>query len=71
VTVGGIYGSVTATLSGQVSSSSDLNEPVKLTYTITGGTGAWAGATGSGVAFLQLSQTASGEGFILTFGNAT
>lgn len=71
VTVGGIHGSITVTLFGQVSSSAASNEPVKLTYEITGGTGVWVGATGSGVASLQLSQTDSGESFILTFGNAT
>jgi hypothetical protein len=70
ITVGGIHGTITATLSGQVSSTSALNAPIKLTYTITGGTGVWAGATGSGVAFLQTSQSASGQDFMLSLGSA-
>src|SRR5262249_9440097 len=46
----GAPGSITASLAGQVFGPSILGAPIDLTYTITGGTGAFKGATGSGKA---------------------
>jgi hypothetical protein len=70
ITIGGIHGTVTASLSGQVSGSSAQGASVDLTYTITGGTGAFAGATGTGAAVLQASTTPTGaQSYTLTFGN--
>ena len=52
-TLVGASGTITLTLSGQVFGPSFLGGPIHLTYTITGGTGAYQGATGSGKAVLS------------------
>jgi hypothetical protein len=53
VTLAGSSGSVTLTLSGRVFGPVFIGNPVDLTYTITGGTGAYQHATGSGNAVLS------------------
>jgi hypothetical protein len=64
VTLVGADGSLTASLFGRPVGPEHPGEPVALTYTITGGTGAFAGATGRGPA----TYTPTG-GFSVTFGD--
>jgi hypothetical protein len=71
VTLVGASGTITATLSGRVFGPSYLNQPIHLTYTITGGTGAFAGAKGSGQATYLASALSTTSSFTLTFGNTT
>jgi hypothetical protein len=76
VTLVGASGSVTLGLSGEVFGPLRLGGKIDLTYTITGGTGAFQGATGSGKADLTLelppssgpSASPPGLTFVLTFG---
>jgi hypothetical protein len=71
VTLVGSTGSVTATLFGRLFGPEFLGEKVNLTYTITGGTGAFKGASGNGKAvFSPIIASPAGD-FALTFGNAT
>jgi hypothetical protein len=71
VTLVGASGTITASLFGQVFGPQSLVTPIDLTYTITGGTGAFAGATGSGkVVFSQRISSPAGD-VALTFGDAT
>jgi hypothetical protein len=53
VTLVGSSGSVTLSLSGRVFGPVSIGQSVDLTYTITGGTGAYQHATGSGKAVLS------------------
>lgn len=53
VTLVGSSGSVTLSLSGRLFGPNYIGETVDLTYTITGGTGAYQDATGSGKAVLS------------------
>jgi hypothetical protein len=71
VTLVAISGSVTATLSGRVFGSTVLGAPIDLTYTITGGTGAFAGATGSGKAVFSPRIRSQPGKVALTFGDTT
>jgi hypothetical protein len=66
VTLVGRTGSVTASLFGRLFGPQYPGEPVNLTYTITGGTGAFAGASGSGRAVFRPLISATG-GFELSF----
>ena len=52
-TLVGSFGSVTLSLSGRVFGPVSIGQTVDLTYTITGGTGAYQDATGSGQAVLS------------------
>jgi hypothetical protein len=71
VTLVGANGSITATLVGQVVGPTILGAPIELTYTITGGTGAFAGATGTGKAIVSsIISSLPGE-VALTFGDTT
>jgi hypothetical protein len=71
ITLAGSTGSVTATLSGRLFGPTRFGQPIALTYTITGGTGAFQGAFGSGQASFILNFSGAGASFVLTFGNAT
>jgi hypothetical protein len=62
-------GSVTVALSGRQFGPSRLGQPIALTYTITGGTGTFQGAIGSGHASFALNISRAGPGFVLTFGS--
>jgi hypothetical protein len=71
-------GTITLSLSGEVFGPQSLGGPIDLTYTITGGTGAFQGATGSGKAVLTFQlpptmrpmPTPLAASFVLSFGNA-
>jgi hypothetical protein len=75
LTLVGSSGSVTLSLSGQVFGPVSLTQPVDLTYTITGGTGAYQDATGSGHAVLtfdvpsgiRTNPSPPPNSFVLTF----
>jgi hypothetical protein len=69
ITLTGSTGSVTAKLSGRLFGHMSPRESVRLTYDITGGTGAFEGATGSGKA-IYLPHFNGGSLFVLTFGDA-
>ena len=77
LTLVGASGSITISLSGEVLGPAQISGSVDLTYTITGGTGAYQGATGSGKAVLSFefpsapkpSPFPSGGAVVLTFGN--
>jgi hypothetical protein len=69
VTLMASSGSITASLSGQVFGPTVLGAPIDLTYTITGGTGAFAGATGSGKAVFSPRITSQPGKVALTFGD--
>jgi hypothetical protein len=71
ITLVGATGSITASLSGQLFGPDRPGETIHLTYTITGGTGAFQGATGSGQAYFAGMASSTGEGFTLSFGVAT
>jgi hypothetical protein len=71
VTLVASSGSITASLSGRLFGPNRLGAPIVLTYTITGGTGAFAGATGSGKAVFSPSIAAQPGEVALTFGNTT
>jgi hypothetical protein len=64
-------GSVTVALSGRQFGPSRLGQPIALTYTITGGTGTFQGAIGSGHASFVLNISSAGTSFVLTFGDPT
>jgi hypothetical protein len=66
VTLTGKTGSITASLFGRLFGAQYPGEPVNLTYTITGGTGTFAGASGSGRAVFRPLISATG-GFELSF----
>jgi hypothetical protein len=68
VTLVGATGSVTATLFGRQFGATRPGEKVNLTYTITGGTGAFQGASGSGSAVFSPIITSPSGDFALTFG---
>jgi hypothetical protein len=71
VTLAGANGSITASLFGLLFGPQRLGQKVALTYTITGGTGAYQGATGSGKAIdSPIIKSPAGD-FALTFGTAT
>jgi hypothetical protein len=78
VSLVGESGSVTLSLSGQYFGPVSLGPTIDLTYTITDGTGAYQGATGSGNAVLRFEfpsvggpfPTSSGNSFALSFGDA-
>jgi len=53
LTLVGSSGSVTLSLSGRVFGPVSIGQPVDLTYTITGGTGSYQDATGTGKAVLS------------------
>jgi hypothetical protein len=69
VTLVGASGSITVRLVGQVFGPSILGAPIDLTYTITGGTGAFKGATGSGKAVFSPSLASRAGEVALTFGD--
>jgi hypothetical protein len=71
VTLVAASGSITASLSARVFGPTVLGAPIDLTYTITGGTGAFAGATGSGKAVFSPSIASHPGEVALTFGNTT
>ena len=71
VTLVGASGSITVSLYGQVLGPSFLDAPIHLSYTITGGTGAFNGATGSGQALFQSSMMSTAGAFSLAFGTTT
>ena len=71
VTLVGASGTITASLVGQVFAAMGLYAPIELTYTITGGTGAFAGATGSGKALYSPNLASSSDAMALTFGDTT
>jgi hypothetical protein len=70
VTLAGASGTITASLAGQVFGATALGAPIELTYIITGGTGAFAGATGSGKAAYSPSLASQAGAVALTFGDA-
>jgi hypothetical protein len=65
VTLVGSHGTITASLYGILAGPERPFEPVTLTYTITGGTGAFQGDSGSG----RATYTPISGGFSLTFGS--
>jgi hypothetical protein len=69
VTLVGLTGSVTLDLSGQQFGANQFGQRIRLTYTITRGTGAFLGAGGSGQASLAVNVSGAGESFVLTFGD--
>jgi hypothetical protein len=69
VTLVAASGSITTNLSGRVFGPTVLGAPIDLTYTITGGTGAFAGATGSGKAVFSPRITSQPGKVGLTFGD--
>ena len=71
ITLVSATGNVTAELSGRLFGPSRLDETIDMTYTITGGTGAFQGATGSGQAVLTTIVSSTGESFSLAFGADT
>jgi hypothetical protein len=71
ITLVGATGSITANLSGLLFGPDHLGETIHLTYTITAGTGAFQGASGSGRAFFTAMGFSPSDGFVLTFGDAT
>jgi hypothetical protein len=74
ITLVGATGSVTASLSGLLFGPDRLGETINLTYTITGGTGAFQGASGSGKASftaMNSSTATAANGFVLAFGDAS
>ncbi len=71
ITLVGATGSITASLSGLHGGPDYPGETIDLTYTITGGTGAFQDATGSGQADFTGATSSTGDTFVLTFGNAT
>ncbi len=50
---------------------SRLGAAIRLTHTITGGTGAYAGATGSGKAMYSPYLASDAHAVVLTFGDTT
>jgi len=71
ITLVGATGSITASLHGLLLGADHLEETIHLTYTITGGTGAFRGAAGSGLASFTGMPANLGAGFILTFDAST
>src|SRR5262249_3664378 len=69
VTLVGASGSITASLGGQGVGAAIICAPIDLTYTITGGTGAFKGATGSGKAVFSPSLASRAGEVALTFGD--
>jgi hypothetical protein len=65
ITLAGSHGTITAKLYGILAGPERPFEPVSLTYTITGGTGAYQGDSGSGYA----TYAPRSGGFTLTFGS--
>ena len=59
-------GTITVSLFGRVFGPSRLGVPIKLTYTIIGGTGAFAGVTGSGKAVYSLGLVSQADAVTLT-----
>jgi hypothetical protein len=70
ITLSGPTGGVTAQLKGRLFGPTYPRESVHLTYTITGGTGAFRGATGSGKALFLPHFNGSPTLFMLSFGDA-
>jgi hypothetical protein len=70
ITITGTNGSVTAKLKGRLFGPTYPRESVHLIYTITGGTGAFRGATGTGKALFLPHFNGSPTLFVLTFGDA-
>ncbi len=70
ITLVGDAGSITASLSGRLFGPQYPGEKVSLTYTITGGTGKFRGATGSGRAVYSPVISSPAGDFALTFGTA-
>jgi hypothetical protein len=79
VTLVGASGSITLNLSGQHLGPQQIGRTIDLAYTITGGTGAFESATGSGKAVLSFelpsvprpSPFPSGGAVVLTFGDVS
>jgi hypothetical protein len=71
VTLVGASGNITASLAGRVFGPTVIGAPINLTYTITGGTGRFRGATGSGKAVFSPSIASPASDVALTFGNTT
>jgi hypothetical protein len=69
VTLVGASGNITASLAGRVFGPSVIGAPINLTYTITGGTGRFRGATGSGKAVFSPSVPSHAGEVALTFGD--
>jgi hypothetical protein len=69
ITLVGATGTITASLSGRLFGPNRLGETIDLTYTITGGTGAFQGAAGSGEAFFTPTGFNVSGGFSLSFGS--
>ena len=67
MTLAGASGSITLSLFGRLFGPNRLGAPIDLTYTITGGTGAFQGATGSGTAIFSPSGFSSTGAFALAF----
>jgi hypothetical protein len=75
LTLVGSSGSVTLSLSGRLFGPNYIGRPIDLTYTITGGTGAYQDATGSGKAALsfdlppgtRMNPSPPSSSFTLTF----
>jgi hypothetical protein len=67
ITLVGANGTITAGLHGLLFGPTHLGETIHLTYTIAGGTGAFKGATGSGLASFTGLPSDMGTGFTLTF----
>lgn len=65
ITLVGSHGTITASLYGIQGGPQSPFEPVSLTYTITGGTGAYAGDSGSG----RATYRPTSGGYTLTFGS--
>jgi hypothetical protein len=65
ITLVGSNGTITASLYGILGGPERPFEPVSLTYTITGGTGAYQGDSGSG----RATYAPNHGGFTLTFGS--
>src|SRR4029077_2266672 len=70
LTLAGASGTITASLAGQVFGPSRLGVPIRLTYTITRGTGAYAGVTGAGRPVYSPSLASQANSVALTFGDA-
>jgi hypothetical protein len=68
ITLIGSAGSVTVDLAGRVFGPTRLGQPIVLTYSVTGGTGLFQGASGSGQASFTLTLSGAGDDFVLTFG---
>jgi hypothetical protein len=67
ITLVGATGSITASLHGLLFGPDHLGETIHLTYTITGGTCAFEGASGSGLASFTVMPSNMGAGFTLSF----